>query len=313
MRFSFPYTYRLAFMSACLVAVFSCAEKNEYFPPSEIFMGVDTIRYSESDYLNVIAVPVFVDKAQPNLIQSNFSLSYPDSSTHIDPDYYYPFIDLDFALTGNFWGSRNNTIGEDTLVNIYGDQRLGHILFTIIDDSIADGNDTVNVSLTQARGNSQLAENEARLTTTVIIEDDDIVPSDELRIHLCWGENGSRAVADENHFEFAVELWSEVTFTDSQATSRKIYRASRGTGEFLNLIMTTNDTDQDYYIAVVYVAHSPIVTGNVWALLKLNGLGFADVTGSNKFSAEFPAHETNYYSLYGPFGKTGNTVVFKGN
>ncbi|HEX8061046.1 MAG TPA: hypothetical protein VF473_08935 [Cyclobacteriaceae bacterium] len=266
-----------------LVALYSCVEDPQ-IPPSNISFSADYIYYSEFD--GIFLMPVTLDKPQFSYGKVEFDTSYPNPSTSLK-DFFY--LNNLYPLT------------------YYGNQKMQVISGKIYDDTLRDGNDTVRFTLKSSTSNINLPSDARKRRGTLVVIDDDNIPSNQMKVQLKWTAEGARI--DRSDADFDLTLANNVVLApnDGGITSMNVYRSSKNKDTFESFTIDESAPDTDYYFIVEYKSRTPSVTGDATPLLKLSGFGNADRLQNNLWNFSFKKTEVNYYSWLGPFKKQGRS------
>jgi hypothetical protein len=258
-----------------------------------------------------------VVKAPPSLF--GFESNEPYVFTESDPDFYIP-VSLDkaqFAYTAADLGIEHLTSGTaewtdysvDKRIMIYGGEAMDYIGMKIYNDMEADGNDTLDVTLTNLDGNAYLDEDMNKRKARVIILDDDNYPSTQLRIHAFWTGESQISRDFKKDFDLDLYLLKDVVIGEDGIESGDYYLTSDKVGSFEDITLLSGAPDRDYYIMVAYRGNNfNDAPAEVKGSFKLSGFGHDD-TKSNVYTFTFD--EPGYYYYFGPFRKVGKTFTLQ--
>ncbi len=274
-------TLRIGFLSLLAAA---CAE-DVTDPPSTLTFESPITYYSEFD--GSFYIPIHLNSPQFAYASIEFTSTYVNSKT----------TSSDFAY-----------IADRLPLSVYGGSTLAKINGYIADDTVADGNDTVDFYLKETTKNLLLPSSTEGRTTRLVVIDDDNVPANQMNIRLKWSATGSDVPAEDADFD--LYLLSNVVINDGIQSST-VVQASTKKGSFESITVDDNLPDGEYYIKVDYRSKKSNVTGVANPIAKLSGFGNKDWRGNNLFRFSFKANELNYYSWYGPFQKSGRSFVLK--
>jgi hypothetical protein len=268
-----------------LVALYSCVEDPKV-PPSNIGFPSDYIYYSEFD--EIFLFPVALDKAQFGYATVEFDTSFPDPATS----------NKDFSYFNNFYP-----------LTFYGNQKLLNISGSIYDDTLRDGNDTVQFILKNPSSNVLLSSDPKKRIGTLVVIDDDNIPSDQMKVQLKWDATGARV--NRTDADFDLSLVTDVVFEpdESGIASMNVYKSSKNKNTFESFTIDETAPDKEYYFIVEYKDYNQYVTGVATPFLKLSGFGNADRLRNNVWKFEFKKSEVNYYLWFGPFRKQGRSFM----
>jgi hypothetical protein len=229
-------------------------------------------------------IPVTLDKSQFSYTAADLQIDHVTSSTDLYSDYYL-----------------------DKRVMIYGGDVIDYIGTQIYNDAEADGNDTINVTLTNLDGNAYLNQNVGKRTAQMIILDDDNVPANQMNLHAYWTGATEISRNFRKDFDLDVYLMTDVVEGPDGIESGNYYKTSQKLNEFEDITLLSTAPDKEYYILVAYISNSfNDAAAKVTGAFKLSGFGYDDAN-SNLFTFEFD--EPGYYYYWGPFKKTGKTFT----
>lgn len=256
-----------------------------------------------------------VEKSPPSLF--GFESNEPYVFTESDPDFYIPVV-LDkeqFSYTAADLGIDYKTGGTteygdyyiDKRIIIYGGEKIDYIGTQIYNDAEIDGNDTIDVTLTNLDGNAILDGNLIKRTARVVILDDDNFSSNELTIRAFWTGEKQISRNFKKDFDLDLYLMTNVVMGEDGIESGNYHQVSESVDSFENLTLLSTAPDRDYYIVVSYIGNNfNDAPAEVKGSFKLFGFGHDD-TKSNTFNFTFD--EPGYYYYWGPFRKNGRTFT----
>lgn len=266
-----------------LVALYSCVEDPQ-LPPSNILFPSNIIYYSEFD--GIFLMPVKLDKPQFSFGSVEFDTNFPNPSTS-NKDFYYfnNLYPLDFY-------------GNQTLLNISG---------RIFDDTLRDGNDTVQFVLKSTTANIKLPSNQKDRIGTLVVIDDDNIPSNQMKVQLKWEATGARVNRTDANFDLTLATDVVLAPNDGGVTSMTVYQSGTSIDKFESFTIDDTAPDKEYYFIITYEGYNQYVTGDATPYLKLSGFGNADRLQNNFWKFNFKKSELNYYTWFGPFKKQGRS------
>ena len=268
-----------------LIALYSCVEDPQ-LPPSNLGFTSDIIYYSEFD--EIFLMPVTLDKPQFKYATVEFDTKFPNTSSSMKD---FSYINNAFPLT------------------FYGNQKSRNISGYIYDDTVRDGNDTVQFTLKNPTSNLSLPSDQKKRTGMLVVIDDDNIPSDQMKMQLKWDATGAQV--NRTDADFDVSLATDVVFTPNESgiESMNVYKSSKNKGTFESITIDATAPDTEYYFIIEYKSFNQYVTGDATPLLKLSGFGNADRLRNNLWSFKFKKTEVTYYLWFGPFKKQGRSFT----
>lgn len=266
-----------------LLTLSACKDEVEKAPPSLFgFESNEPYVFTESD--PDFYIPVVLDKEQFSYTAADLGIEHKTSTTTLNGDYYI-----------------------DTRIIIYGGDNTDFIGTKIYNDAEIDGNDTIDVTLTNIDGNAILDGDEKKRTARVIILDDDNVPSNQLKIHAYW--TGAKEISRNFKKDFDLDLYllSNVVIGEDGIESANYYQVSESFDSFEDVTLLSAAPDRDYYIMVSYIGNKfNDAPAKVQGSFKLFGFGHDDAKGN---TYNFTFDEPGYYYYWGPFRKSGKSFV----
>jgi hypothetical protein len=193
-------------------------------------------------------------------------------------------------------------------VYVMGGYQYGAIDMGIDDDAIADGNDTLELSLSILNGNVVLDPERAK--ARVIVVDDEGFGANQMNIHANWYGDEGKTWQSEVDYDIDLYLVTNVVETKEGLEDYDVFDYSAKLNSFEDIMLPKTAPDQDYYIIAYYNGNTrdkddlPL-SGRV----ELSGFGYSDTDHKNYWTFELP--EVGYYSYRGPFRKVGGTFVLK--
>src|SRR5687768_6006004 len=145
-----------AVITTILVSFSACTKDEVQESPASRFGFESNEPYVFTEADPDFYIPVVLDRPQFGYTAADLAIEHQTSSTEVYSDYYI-----------------------DDRIMIYGGDAIDYIGTQIYNDTEADGNDTLNVTLTNLDGNAYLDEENLR-TVRVVILDDDNVPDTEM-------------------------------------------------------------------------------------------------------------------------------------
>src|SRR5690242_16726565 len=268
-----------------LVTLYSCVE-DPPVPPSNIGFQSDILYYSEFD--EIFLMPVTLDKPQFKYATVEFDTKFPNTSSSMK-DFFY----------------LNNLLP----LTFYGNQKSLNISGKIYDDTLRDGNDTVQFTLKNPTSNISLAADAKKRTGTLVVIDDDNIPSNQMKVQMKWDAVGARI--NRTDADFDLFLATDVVFlpNDGGIQSMNTYKSGKSKDSFESFTIDETAPDTEYYFIIEYQSYNKYVTGDATPILKLSGFGNADRLRNNLWDFNFKKTEVGYYLWFGPFKKQGRNFT----
>jgi hypothetical protein len=273
------------FFTALVMTLFTgCEEEKAEAPPSMLGFSANTFVFSEAD--PSFFIPLTLEQEQFGYVSTELLLEYRTPNTQSDELWVDP-----------------------RPVYIYGGATQEDISVVPYNDVNNDGNDTIDVILTNLHGNAFYDQDPEKRKATIILKDDDNVPSNEMNIHINWNirKEVSRNVL--NDFDVDLYLLTDVVKTENGIEEATFFNSSENTNAYEDVTMLSTNPDKEYYIIAQYIGNafndaSIEITGSI----KLSGFGYHDDM-QNRWTFTLP--EPGYYAYLGPFKKTGKTFILK--
>lgn len=268
------------------VGLISCTTDEEpKTDPAAVGFNGQTFVYHESD--GTVRLPVYQSSVQ-----------FPYTYLGLSRDYITPPKSSDKGIYF-YWGDS---------VYVMGGYQYGAIEMGIRDDDVADGNDTLDLSLSILNGNVAL--DPERTKARLIVVDDEGFSPNSLNIHASWFGDEGKTWQSEVDYDIDLYLVNNVVETEEGLEDYDVYSYSAKLNSFEDIMLPKSAPDQDYYIIAYYNSNTREkenlpVSGRV----ELSGFGYNDTEKKNYWTFEFP--EVGYYSYRGPFRKVGGTFVLK--
>jgi hypothetical protein len=268
-----------------MAALYSCVEDPK-LPPSNVSFPSDITYYSEFD--EIFLLPVTLDKTQFGAATVEFETKYPNPSTSLK----------DFSYISNLYP-----------LTFYGNQKSINIDGYIFDDTVRDGNDTVQFILKSGTSNVTLPSNQQKRIGTLVVIDDDNIPFNQMKVQLKWRAEGARVNRTDADFDLTLATDVVLKPNDGGIESMNIYKESKNRDRFESFTIDDTAPDKEYYFIIDYHDFNQFVTGDATPWLKLSGFGNADRLRNNLWDFNFKKSELNYYTWFGPFKKQGRSFL----
>jgi hypothetical protein len=204
---------------------------------------------------------------------------------------------IDFEFGGTAFLDGDFSVVTSSPITIAKGELSANILIRVLDERLIENTaDTIEVTLIAASG-ATLSNKENELVYSLVVEDNDASPSEDLQIDLSW-DLGNNSVNDVN---LDLYLVYDVVIEGNTITDQgEMARYSANSAGFESLQMLAQDPDREYYLVVNYSEGSSVLGYT----LTINGFGYEN----ELLQGDFDRSDAGYAVFWGPFSKTGSSL-----